>query len=122
MTGSEFTYVYEQGRLRDTIFQVGSRHSPSTNNVESFAVILFFELSGGTRVEVAKIDDSEHDEGTIHLDQYYREVGAEVKDFDVNASDCWEAEGHLTENWRHMSRTYLDNHGREPREDGINAE
>ena len=31
------------------------------NEVESFAVILFFSLEDGTRVEVIKIDDSEHD-------------------------------------------------------------
>jgi len=121
MTQSEFSYVYEQGRVRETVFQVGARHTPSTNDVQSFAVVLFFELSDGTRVEVAKIDDSEHDEGTIHLDRYYRGTGAEIKDFDVDVNDCWEAENYLTDSWEHMARTYLDNHGRGPRRDGVNA-
>lgn len=120
MTNSDFTYVYDQDRIQDIPFFVGARHSPNTNNVESFAVILFFELSDGTRVEVAKVDDSEHDEGTIHVDRYYREVGADVKDFDVDVSDCWEAENHLTENSQRMAQTYLRNHGAEPREDELN--
>lgn len=117
MTESEFTYVYDQGVLRGTVFQIGARHTPSTNNIESFAVILFFELADGTRVEVAKIDDTEHDEGGIHVDRYYRAIGADDKDFDVDIADCWEAEDYLRENWEHFARTYLDNHGRAPRDE-----
>lgn len=116
MSESRFTYVYDQGKLRDTVFQIGARHTPSTNDVESFAVILFFERADGTRVEVAKVDNAEHDEGTIHVDRYYRERGADYKDFDVEIADCWEAEEYLTENWEHFARTYLRNHGRRPRE------
>jgi len=117
MSESTFTYVYERGRLRDTVFQIGARHSPNTNNVESFAVILFFELSDGTRVEVAKVDDAEHEEGDIHIDRYYRETGADYKDFDVDIDDCWEAEKRLEEKWAHFARTYLENHGKQPRPD-----
>ncbi|MHC3439572.1 DUF7718 family protein [Natrialbaceae archaeon A-gly3] len=114
---SEFTYVYDQGRIGDTVFHIGARHTPSTTNVESFAVILFFELADGTRVEVAKIDDAEHEEGDIHIDRYYREVGTDDKDFDIDVNDCWEAEDLLKENWNHFAQTYLRNHGKQPRED-----
>lgn len=121
MSESTFTYVYDLGKIRDKTIQIGARHTPSTNNVESFAVVLFFELSDGTRVEVAKVDDTEHDDGKIHVDKYYRESGSDIKNFDVDISDCWEAEQMLTENWRHMARTYLDNYGGKPRDDGANV-
>jgi hypothetical protein len=88
---------------------------PNSNNIESFAVILFFELADGTRVEVAKIDDTEHNDGKIHIDRYYREVGADSKDFDTDVEDAWEADEHLQANWERFSRTYLENHGRQPR-------
>jgi len=117
MSGSEFTYIYEQGRLRGTAFQIGARHTPSTNTIESFAVILFFELPDGTRIEVAKIDDTEHDDGEIHIDRYYREAAADDKDFDVDINDAWAAEDYLREHWKHFVRTYLDNHGKQPRGD-----
>jgi len=120
MTDSDFTYLYEVGKIRGTVFQLAARHTPSTNNVESFAVILFFELADGTRVEVAKVDDTEHAEGDIHIDQYYRETGADHKDFTVDISDCWEAEQHLNDHWKHVGRTYLSNHGRSLRDDGVN--
>ncbi|SEP29156.1 hypothetical protein SAMN05216388_10674 [Halorientalis persicus] len=121
MTQSEFTYEYDAETVRDTQFLIGARHTPSTNNVESFAVILFFELSDGTRVEVAKVDNSEHDEGTIHADRYYRETGAEIKDLDVDVSDCWDAEDWLLDNAQRFCRTYLENHGKQHREDGANV-
>lgn len=123
MSQSKFTYFYEWGRIGSTVFQIGARHTPSTTNVESFAVILFFELSDGTRVEVAKIDNSKHEEGEkdIHFDKYYREVGADFKEFDPDIDDCWEAEDELKENWEHYAQTYLQNHGEAPREDGINV-
>lgn len=112
---SEFTYLYEIGRFRGTVFQIGARHSPNVNNVESFAVILFFELEDGTRVEVAKVDDSEHEEGDIHVDRYYREASVDPHDFEVEISDCWEAEQYLEDNWRRFAQQYLDTHGRNPR-------
>lgn len=117
MSQSDFTYVYDVGRIRDTVFQIAARHTPSSQNVESFAVILFFELSDGARIEVAKIDDSEHEEGNIHIDRYYREIGADDKDFDVDIDDCWEAEDFLQGNWDHYGQTYLRNHGRKPRDE-----
>jgi len=121
MTDESFSYDYDATVIQETTFLIGARHTPSTNNVESFAVILFFQLGDGTRVEIVKVDDTEHDEGTIHVDRYYREVGASLKDFDVDIEDCWEAEQHLTENAEHFARTYLRNHGKQPREDGANT-
>lgn len=117
MTISGFTYVYEAGTIQDVVFQIGARHTPDSMQVESFAVVLFFELADGTRVEVAKIDNSEHRDGTIHIDRYYREVGTEDKDFDVDIDDCWEAEDFLKDNWEHYAHTYLQNHGKKPRTD-----
>lgn len=119
MPQSQFTYVYDLLRMQDIQFLIGARHTPSPNNVESFAVVLFFELSDGTRVEVAKVDDSDHDEGTIHVDRYYRERGADIKDFDVDIDDCWEAENYLTEQGEQFARTYLRNHGPGPQEAGV---
>jgi hypothetical protein len=120
MTDSDFSYIYGWETVRDVQFQIAARHTPSTNNVNSFAVILFFELPDGTRVQVVKVDDTEHDEGEIHADKYYREVGAEFKDFGVDIEDCWEAEDWIQENSLHFCQTYLANHGEQPREDDAN--
>lgn len=117
MNQSKFSYHYEIGRIGDTAFQIGARHTPSIDDVESFAIILFFGLSDGTRVEVAKIDDSEHEEGEIHIDRYYREAETDDKDFDVEIDDHLEAEEKLKENWEHYAHTYLRNHGKKPRDD-----
>ena len=112
---SEFKYLYEVGDLRGIVFQIGVRADPSPNNVDSFAAILFFELADGTIVEVAKVDDSEHKEGEIHVDRFYREVSADVQDFDVPIYGIWEADEYLEENWERFARMYLDNHGKGPR-------
>lgn len=101
-------------------YSIGVRLDPSMNNVESFAIVLFFQLSDGTRVEVAKVDNSPHDEGDIHVDRYYREVGAEVKNFDASISDWTDAEEHLKDNWKRFARLYDDHHGRAVRRDGVN--
>ena len=112
---SEFEYVYDKGTLRGTVFQIGARLSPSKNNIESFAVILFFELKDGTRVEVAKVDNSKHEEGDVHVDRYYREPSVDPHDFDVDIDDWWEADKYLEDNWRRFGEQYLDTHGKRPR-------
>jgi len=122
MQQSGFVYQYElTPKIRDTAHSIGVRTDPSINNVESFAVVLFFQQRDGTRVEVAKIDDSTHDEGDIHIDQYYRECGAEVKEFDTSIGDYIEAEAYMKENWQRFARRYNTNHGTEVRADGANA-
>lgn len=117
MVASTFTYEYELGRLQDVVFHIGARHDPSTNDVRSFAVVLYFRREDGTLVEVAKIDDTAHDGFDVHLDRYYREVGARVKDEGVDVEDCWEAEAYLRDHWRRFARRYLENHGHRGRED-----
>jgi len=113
---SDFEYLCEVGRVRSTVFQIGARADPSVNQPESFAVILFFELSDGTVVEVAKVDNAEHEEGTIHIDRYYRDVDADIKDFDVDIDGLWEGEAYLEQHWQQFAQTHLDNHGRATRD------
>ena len=121
MSQSSFTYKYSTGERRGIKYEIGVRHDPSMNNVDSFAAILFFTLKDGTRVEVAKVDDSAHDgENDIHVDRYYREVGTGVKDFDPDIDDWMEAEDHLIANWESFVDTYYQNHGEEPRNDEKN--
>lgn len=121
MKQSDFTYLVSKGKRRGLVYNIGVRHDPDLNNVESFATILFFQLRDGTRVEVAKIDDSAHNgEEEIHIDCYYREVGVHIKQFDTDITDWMEAEEYLNENWKRFADQYYENHGREPRTDGAN--
>lgn len=108
---AEFTYVYDVGECYGRTYQIGVRAEPNLSNVDSFAVLLFFERDDGSRIEVAKIDNSEHEEGKIHLDRYYRREGADRKDFEIDVDSVFEAEDHFDENWRHYARTYQGNHG-----------
>jgi len=73
--------------------------------------VLFYTRSDGEYVEVAKIDDSEHEEGAVHFDRYYRADGANRKDFDVEADSLFEAESLVRNNWRRYARLYEENHG-----------
>lgn len=117
MTGNpDFAYLYELNRVRGTVFQIGARADPSLDNPDSFAVILFFELADGTVVEVAKVDNTEHESGTIHVDRYYRDHGAETKDFDVDIDGLYEADAYLERNWERFAQAYLDTHGKQPRD------
>jgi len=122
MTQSEFSYRYEfETELRQAPFQIGVRADPDLNSVDSYAAVLFFTLRDGTRVEVAKVDNSPHDEGDVHIDRFYREVGAEIKDFDIEVSDYVDAEGYLQDHGERFIRLYYDNHGLQPRGDGANV-
>jgi hypothetical protein len=112
-----FDYSYEHGTVQGTVFNIGARLDPDINNVDDFAIVLFFELPSGEVVRVATVDNSEHAEGRIHVHRNYREEGAPVRDFDVEISDWIEAEDYLREHAEHMVRTYLDNRGKAPRED-----
>lgn len=108
-----FAYNYEVGTYRSRTYQIGVRIDPSLNDIQSFAVVLFYESSDDNRIEIAKVDDTEHEEGTIHFDRYYREGEAETKDFEVEVHSVFEAEDLLEENWRWYARCYEENHGRE---------
>lgn len=108
----DFAYQYELGQIRSTVFHIGVRADPDLQDVESFAAVLFFRLEDGTVVEAAKVDNAKHDEGTIHVDRYYRESSACDKDFDTDIEDVYDADEYLEDNWRHFAQTYLQNHGR----------
>ena len=124
MNQSTFTYKYSVGNRREPKYEIGVRHDPSMDEVESFAVILFFSLDDGTRVEVIKIDDSEHDgvNEDAHIDRYYRELEADVKDFDPDEKiDEWvDAEDYIKDDWKEFADRYFRNHGEEPRADRVN--
>lgn len=107
-----FTYLSDTGKYRNRTYQIGVRADPTLNNVQSFAAVLFYERTDGERIEVAKIDNAEHEEGTIHFDRYYREEGATPKDFDTDIESVYEAEDLLEDNWRRYARLYEENHGR----------
>lgn len=111
-----FTYHYEQGRVRGTVYHIGARLAPSLNDVDDFAIVLFFGLPSGEVVRVAKVDNTEHGEGPIHVHRNYREEGRDIRDFDVEISDWIAAEDYLRKHAEHMVRTYISNHGKAPRE------
>lgn len=106
-----FTYSYRIGLYRHRTYHIGVRAEPGLNDVHSFAVVLYYEGSGGEHVEVAKVDNSAHDEGDVHVDRYYREPSAPRKDFDVDISSLPEAERYLAENWRRFADRYERNYG-----------
>lgn len=108
---SEFEYTYDTGKYRNRTYRIGVRADPTLNNVESFAVVLFYEQADGKRIEIAKIDNTEHEEGVIHFDRYYRAEGAERKDFDIDIESVFEAEDRLEDDWLRYARLYEENHG-----------
>jgi hypothetical protein len=110
---STFTYRHNVGTYRDREFQLGVRIEPNLNIGDSFAVVLFYEPSEEEYVEIAKIDDSEYEEGIVHFDRYHRAEDAESKDFDIEVDSVFEAEDLLEENWRRYARLYERNHGME---------
>lgn len=121
MPQSDFEYQYSPGKRRDVRYTIGVRLDPSANNVESFAAILFFQLSDGTRVQVIKVDDSPHNgKQDIHADRYYRGPSADLKDFDVQFEGWVDAEDYVERNWKDFVDTYHDNYGTEPRDDKKN--
>lgn len=121
MSQSEFEYLYQTGKRRGVQYNIGVRVDPTIDNVESFAVTLFFKLKDDRVVHVVRVDDSAHSgRPDIHADRFYRELGAEVKDFEVNVDTYYEAEDYIRENWERFADHYHDNHGKAPRDDGVN--
>ena len=108
MSKESYSYVLE--KYHDRNYHIHVRASPSLNNVQSFAVVLFYRQADGSHVEVAKIDDSEQHEGQVHIDRYYREEGADQKDFTIDVTTPYEAEEFLLENWKRFADLYEENH------------
>lgn len=101
-----FTYRYTHGEFRGRAYYVGVRADPGVYRPASFAVVLFYEDDDGEAVEVAKVDNTEHREGDIHVDRFYRAAGAPRKDFDVNISSLPEAEAFIRQHWRRFARIH----------------
>lgn len=112
-----FDYSYEVGRYRGRPYQIGVRVDPSFDDVHSFAVVLFFRRRDAVRIEIAKVDDTEHVRDTepggdaVHVDRYYRADGADAKDFSVQVASWHDAEAYLADNWRRFAARYEENHG-----------
>ncbi|MFC7076102.1 DUF7718 family protein [Haloarcula halophila] len=113
---SEFEYVIEAGMFRDRSYQIGTRADPNLDAAAdpsqeaSWAVILFYEQEDGERIEVARVDNTEHDEGVIHIDRLYREEQADRKDFDIDVTSVYEAEKYISEDWQHYARQHWENY------------
>ena len=58
-----------------------------------------------------------------HIDRYYRELKADVKDFDPDEEiDKWvDAEDYIKDDWKEFADRYFRNHGEEPRADRVNV-
>lgn len=96
------------------VYQIGVRADPSLNDIDSFAAVLFYEREDGNRTQIARIDDTEHDdgEGDIHIDRLYREKEAERKDHGIDVTDPFEADNYLSERWERFAQQYEANHGK----------
>lgn len=116
MTSQGFTYSYEYSTVRDTPLFIGARLDPTIDDVENFAIILFFERPSGQVVHVAKIDNTDHHDGNIHIHRNYREKGRPVRDFDIDVENWHEAEEHLLANGERWAIRYVDTHGQNPRD------
>lgn len=99
------TYRVQVGEIRDRPYFVLVSARPSLNEIEEFAVVLFYEdPDAEERVEVARIDDAH---GYVHLDELYTgERGRSTFDGDV-----WDAQAYLEANWRRFARLHRENHG-----------
>jgi hypothetical protein len=112
---SEFDYTLEVGKIFDRMYQMGTKAEPNLDAAmdpsqdSSWAVVLYYERVDGERIQVARVDNTEHDDGTIHIDRLYREKRAERKDFDIDVDSMSDAEEYLTENWQHYARQHKEN-------------
>lgn len=107
---SGFTYRYKQGDHRGIPYYIGVRATPTRFDPDSFAVVPYNEDETGVAVDVAKVDNTRHREGGVHVDRYYRATGAPRKDFDVDISTLDEAEAYLQANWLRFARLHDRNH------------
>lgn len=121
---SEFSYQYQLGERRGRVYTLGVRADPSLNAVESFAVVLFFQLPDGTRIPVVRVDDSPHDDGhgqDIHVDRYDRELGVEVREYRDDITGWEDAADFVEENWKLFADRYYERHEDKRRLDSANV-
>ncbi|MDF9744754.1 hypothetical protein NDI89_04060 [Natrinema sp. S1CR25-10] len=78
--------------------------SPSLDDVEAFAVTVYYSLSTRENVEIARVDTAH---GFTHFDRLYRrDQPKEPVEWD------WQkAEEELRENWRRYAKSYDDAYG-----------
>lgn len=114
MTKCSFEYSYTVGKLYDRRYQIGVRADQNLNKVTSFAVVLFYSQPNGERVQIARIDDTSHEDEThaIHIDRLYREADAPRKDFDIEVDTVFEADKYLSDHWRQFAQQFKDAHNR----------
>lgn len=110
MQQSEFYYSYEYDAEFPEPLLIGVRVDPDANNPVSWAVVLGFGHEEGSLTEIAKVDNSQHEEGDIHIDRYYRDDDAKQKDFGVDFSTFYEAEEYIRENAARFAKLFLENH------------
>lgn len=124
MQHSVFNYSYELESRRGRIYTIGVRADPGLNNVESFAVVLFFQREDGVRVTVVRVDNSAHDDGVeddIHVDRFDRSLGSDIKQYQAEINDVYDAEEFIRRNWKQFADRYYESHEDQLREDGANA-
>lgn len=80
-------------------YRLTVRVTPSFNEPEDFAVVVFYTTTEGESVQIARID-TEHDH--VHFDRLYKR-GQPTDPVDM---DLWEAWTHLQSNWRTYAESY----------------
>lgn len=82
------------------------RVTPSFDDIESFAVVVYYRIPAeGRTVQIARIDTSH---GFVHFDRLYRRDRPK-ESIDV---DVWEAADLLASNWRQYAQCHDRAHGR----------
>ena len=109
---TSFDYSYEVGSLYGRAYQIGVRADPDLNDIHSFAAVLFYETGSGERTEIARIDDSEHENAAqaVHIDRLYREPAARTKEYDIDVSEPFEADAYLSRRWERFAQQYETNY------------
>lgn len=101
---AEKVYSYELARYAGRLYHLSVRVVPDFNDVEEFAVVVYYKQDDGSKVQIARIDTAH---GRTHFDRLFLQ-DPDKKDLDVS---WYEAEEKLESNWREYARQYEQNHG-----------
>lgn len=93
------TLETQLGSYHGREYRLMVRATPSFNDPEEFAVVVFFTDSEGESFQIARID-TEHDH--VHFDRLYKR-GQPKDPVDM---DLWDAWSHLQDNWRTYASSY----------------